>query len=135
MNKLRVSILAQRDLLEIKAYIANDLENPTAAISVVKKITQKIRGLKEHPLMGAPIASISNANSDERFLISGKYLIFYHVIEKDIFIDRVLYGGRDYLKILFQRKSGRIKIGSRCHHPASAPSFCYASQWSSSSAG
>lgn len=26
MNKLQVSILAQRDLLEIKAYIANDLE-------------------------------------------------------------------------------------------------------------
>lgn len=102
MNKLRVSILAQRDLLEIKAYIANDLENPTAAISIVKKITQKTRGLKEHPLMGAPIASISNANSDERFLVSGKYLIFYHVIEKDIFIDRVLYGGRDYLKILFE---------------------------------
>ena len=97
MNKLQVSILAQRDLLEIKAYIANDLENPPAAISIVKIITQKIRGL-----MGAPIASISDANSDERFLVSGKYLIFYHVIEKDIFIDRVLYGGRDYLKILFE---------------------------------
>ena len=82
MNKLQVSKAAQYDLLEIKAYIANDLE--------------------EHPLMGAPISSVSNANSEERFLVSGKYLVFYHVIGKEVFIDRVLYGGRDYLKILFE---------------------------------
>ena len=88
--------------MEIKAYIAGDLENPTAAASTVKKITQRIRRLREHPLMGAPIASVSSANSDERFLVSGKYLVFYHVIGKDIFIDRVLYGGRDYLKVLFE---------------------------------
>lgn len=102
MNKLQVSKAAQYDLLEIKSYIANDLENRTAAVSTVKKITQKIRRLQEHPLMGAPISSVSNANSEERFLVSGKYLVFYHVIEKEVFIDRVLYGGRDYLKILFE---------------------------------
>ena len=102
MNKLQVSKAAQYDLLEIKAYIANDLENRTAAVSTVKKITQKIRRLQEHPLVGAPISSVSNANSEERFLVSGKYLVFYHVIGKEVFIDRVLYGGRDYLKILFE---------------------------------
>ena len=102
MNNLQVSKLAQRDLLEIKTYIAVDLENPTAAASTVKKIAQKIRRLQEHPLMGAPIAAVSDANSDERFLVSGNYLVFYHVLEKDILIDRVLYGGRDYLKILFE---------------------------------
>ena len=102
MYNLQVSKLAQRDLFEIKAYIASDLENPTAAVSTVKRITQKIRRLQEHPLIGAPIASVSSANSDERFLVSGNYLVFYHVLEKDVFIDRVLYGGRDYLKILFE---------------------------------
>ena len=29
--------------------------------------------------MGAPLASVSDANSYERFLVSGSYLIFYHV--------------------------------------------------------
>ena len=100
MNKLQVSKAAQYDLLEIKAYIANDLENRTAAVSTVKKITQKIRRLQEHPLMGAPISSVSNANSEERFLVSGKYLVFYHVIGKEVFIDRVLYGVIYYLKML-----------------------------------
>ena len=40
--------------------------------------------------MGAPLASVSDANSDERFLVSGSYLIFYHVNGSDVFIDRVL---------------------------------------------
>lgn len=43
-------------------------------------------------MIGAPLASVSDANSDERFLVSGSYLIFYHVNGSDVFIDRVLYG-------------------------------------------
>ena len=102
MYNLLLSPAAQHDLQEIKAYISNDLENPTAALSTVKKITQKIRRLKEHPLIGTPITSISTADSDERFLVSGNYLIFYHTSHTDVFIDRVLYGGRDYLRVLFR---------------------------------
>lgn len=51
--------------------------------------------------MGAPLASVSDASSDERFLVSGSDLIFYHVNGSDVFIDRVLYGRRDYLRVLF----------------------------------
>lgn len=57
--------------------------------------------MQEHALIGAPLASVSDANSDERFLVSGSYLIFYHVNGSDVFIDRVLYGRRDYLRVLF----------------------------------
>ena len=105
MSKLQVSPAAQRDLQEIKSYIASDLDNPTAALSIVKKITKRIRGLLDHPLMGAPLSSVCNADNDERFLVSGKYLIFYHTAyhENAVTIDRVLYGGRDYLRILFER--------------------------------
>ena len=55
--------------------------------------------------MGAPLSSVCNADNDERFLVSGKYLIFYRVSYHgaEIYIDRVLYGGRDYLRILFER--------------------------------
>ena len=28
-------------------------------------------------------------------------MVFYRVSDKDVFIDRVLYGRRDYLRILF----------------------------------
>ena len=102
MYNLQLSHDTHDDLAEIKGYIASDLSNPTAAVSVVKKITQRIRQLQTHPLMGASIASITDANSDERFLVSGKYLIFYRLTGNVVYIDRVLYGGRDYLRVLFE---------------------------------
>ena len=101
MNNLGLSPEAQEDLSEIKAYIAEDLENPQAALSTVTKITKTIRMLQEHALIGVPLSAIADVNSDYRYLISGSYMIFYRVTGKDVFIDRVLYGRRDYLRILF----------------------------------
>ena len=103
MNKLQLSRAAQKDLLEIKSYIAIDLENPKAAMEVIKRITKKIRLLNDNPLMGAALASISGANSDERFLVCGSYMVFYRLTRENIFIDRVLYGRRDYLRVLFDK--------------------------------
>ena len=103
MNKLQISKAAQKDLLEIKSYIAVDLDNPKAAVSVVGKITKKIRLLRENPLMGATLASISGANSEERFLVCGSYMVFYRVMHQSVFIDRVFYGRRDYLRVLFEK--------------------------------
>ena len=101
MNNWYLSPEEQDDLSEIKAYIAEDLENPQAALSTVTKITKTIRMLQEHALIGVPLSAIADVNSDYRYLISGSYMIFYRVTGKDVFIDRVLYGRRDYLRILF----------------------------------
>ena len=90
MNNLYLSPEAQDDLSEIKAYIAEDLENPQAALSTVTKITKTIRMLQEHALIGVPLSAIADVNSDYRYLISGSYMIFYRVTGKDVFIDRVL---------------------------------------------
>ena len=72
-------------------------------MEVIKRITKKIRLLNDNPLMGAPLASISGANSDERFLVCGSYMVFYRITRENIFIDRVLYGRRDYLRVLFDK--------------------------------
>ena len=101
MNKLHLSPEAQEDLSEIKAYIAEDLENPQAALSTVTKITKTIRMLQDHALIGTPLSAVADGNSDYRYLVSGNYMVFYRVAGKDVFIDRVLYGRRDYLRILF----------------------------------
>lgn len=100
MNKLYFAPEAQYDLDEIQAYIAEDLENPQAAQSTVGKITKSVRLLLEHSLIGAPLSSIADVDSDYRFLVSGNYMVFYRVNGTDVFIDRVLYGRRDYLRIL-----------------------------------
>lgn len=103
MNKLQLSKAAQKDLQEIKSYIAIDLDNPKAALTAVSRITKKIRLLVDNPLMGATLASISGANSEERFLVCGNYMVFYRATHENVFVDRVLYGRRDYLRVLFEK--------------------------------
>ena len=57
--------------------------------------------LQDHALIGAPLSAVADVNSDYRYLVIGNYMVFYRVAGKDVFIDRVLYGRRDYLRILF----------------------------------
>ena len=42
--------------------------------------------------IGAPLSSVTDIESDYRFLTSGNYMVFYRVNEQDVYIDRVLYG-------------------------------------------
>ena len=101
MNNLHLSVGAQNDLADIKAYIAEDLENPQAAIATVSKITKAIRILRDHALIGTPLSSVADVDGDYRFLVSGNYMVFYRANGCDIYIDRVLHGRRDYLRTLF----------------------------------
>lgn len=95
---------SRHDLDDIWDYIAFDLQNPTAAESTLDHIMDAVDQLNLFPESGAPLSSISDfaVYPDERFLVSGNYLVFYHTAHTDVFIDRVLYGGRDYLRILFR---------------------------------
>lgn len=101
MNNLYLSQSAQDDLTEIKAYISEELENPTAALSTVGRITKSIRILKNHAMAGAPLSSVSNVDNDYRFLVNGNYMVFYRAIGSEVYVDRILYGRRDYLRVLF----------------------------------
>ena len=55
MYKLKISPEAKNDLVEIKSYISQELCNPQVATNMVSKITEKIRGLLEHPGIGSPL--------------------------------------------------------------------------------
>ena len=101
MAKLLISPTANDDLLSIREYIANDLDSPKAAANTINKIVKSIRILADFPLSGAPLESIIEFSTDYRFVVSGNYISFYRYLGDMVFIDRVLYGGRDYMKILF----------------------------------
>lgn len=101
MNELCLSPEAQADLGEIKAYIAEELENPSAALATVSRITKSMRLLQTHALAGAPLSSVADVESDYRFLVSGNYMVFYRAYGNTVYVDRVLYGRRDYLRVLF----------------------------------
>ncbi len=101
MYKLKISPEAKEDLVEIKDYISKDLCNPPAAINLISKIMQKIRGLTEHPGIGVSLSSVLDIRTDYRFLVCGNYLIFYRCEEGIVLVSRILYGRRNYARILF----------------------------------
>ena len=100
-NKIHYAVEARRDLDDIWDYIVTDLCNASAAERVVNDILDVVEQLENFSEMGALLASIANVDSDHRFLVSGNYLIFYRVSGMDVYVDRILYGRRDYLRILF----------------------------------
>lgn len=101
MYKLKISPEAKDDLAEIKNYISKKLCNSQAAINLVSKITKKIRGLTEYPGIGAPLSSALDIQTDYRFLVCDNYLIFYRCEDGIVFVSRILYGRRNYTRILF----------------------------------
>lgn len=113
-NKINYTSQSRRDLDAIWDSIFFDLQNPEGAEHTITRILDTIDQLELFAESGAPLSSISDAGRDERFLVSGKYLIFYHTAynENVVTIDRVLYGGRDYLRILFERTLEELPDGS-----------------------
>lgn len=101
MANIRMSPLAVADLQEIKAYIADELSNPAAANRIVGRIINDYSRLADAPHLGPSLSSVVPVETDYRFLVSGKYIVFYQTDSEMVSIYRILYGSRDYMKVLF----------------------------------
>jgi len=99
--KVLLSPMAKQDLIDIKLYITNNLSNSIAAASVVSRITKQLRNLAEVPRFGSPLSSIVDVDTDYRYLLCGNYTAFYRIEDKIIYVDQILYGRRNFMKILF----------------------------------
>ena len=99
--KIRVTPAAFKDLKEIKNYIENELSNPIAARNIVNRIIRDYSCLEISPYMGPSLSTKVPFNTDYRYIVSGNYLIFYKVDDELVSIYRILYGRRDYMKIIF----------------------------------
>ena len=101
MAEIKFSPEALLDLKQTKTYITEELCNESAAINTVAKITKRIRMLSEFPKSGTPLSSVVGFETDYRFLVCGNYTAFYRLAENTVYIVRVLYGRRDFMRILF----------------------------------
>ncbi|MCI8506872.1 MAG: type II toxin-antitoxin system RelE/ParE family toxin [Lachnospiraceae bacterium] len=101
MAEIRFSPEAITDLQQTKAYITEELCNEQAAIGTVAKITKRIRMLASFPESGATLSSIVDFETDYRFWVCGSYIAFYRIENQTVNIVRVLYGRRNFMKILF----------------------------------
>ena len=101
MAKVLVSPLAKADMREIGGYIRRELKNPSAAIGLLRRFRTAIDSLRDFPESGAPLLPPGKGRCPYRFLVCGNYLIFYHTDRTTVMVDRVLYGRRDYMALLF----------------------------------
>ena len=101
MNNLHLSDEAHNDLLDIKSYIEEELQNPSATLETVSRIANSLRILQDYAQAEAPLSSIADIEKDYRFIVSGNYISFYRTYGNEVFIDRILYARRDFLRILF----------------------------------
>lgn len=100
MAKLVMSPEANADMKEIGAYIAHKLQNPDAAARLIRRIRRDANKLRSFPEMGTPLNE-ERSKIEYRYIICGSYLVFYCYEADTVYIDRILYGRRDYLALLF----------------------------------
>ena len=105
MTKVMLSSAAKADLQETRRYISSVLSNPSASKQTLKRITSHLHTLEQFPESGTPIL-IPGSPVAYRYLVCGSYMAFYHIRNQEVIVDRVLYGRRDYLSILFGDQLG-----------------------------
>ena len=102
-NEIVYTAEALRDMDAIWDYIALGLQNRQAAEKMIDKIMDKVDQLADFAASGTLLSAISEVMGEERFLVCENYMIFYHPENSRAMIDRVLYGRRDYLRVLFEK--------------------------------
>lgn len=96
-----LSPLAKSDMQEIGDYISQSLHNPSAVRQLILRFREVITSLQRSPEMGTPLLSEQADHIPYRNVICGNYMVFYHFSLETVYVDRVLYGRRDYMALLF----------------------------------
>ncbi len=106
MNKLiNYSKKAINDLEEFYDYIKYELKNAEAAKNIISGINLKLDSIKDFPQAGSKLLFLDNIDSGYRYIRYTNYLVFYSLNQNDeIFVERILYSGRDYMNLLIRKK-------------------------------
>ncbi len=105
MFQVDVSPQAAEDLLEIKFYIENELQNPIAAHNTIETIVETYEDLAENPDIGIPVNKYVSFPTDYKFVLANNYSIFYRIENDIVKIIRIMYSRRDFARILFKTSS------------------------------
>ena len=100
--KLIYSPLARVDLREIKAYIRDNLQNPTAAENVTQRILKGCALLKDNPKLGAELSGKIDRDTDMRYLVINQHIAFYKIDTDIIRVIRIRDARTNYMHIIFK---------------------------------
>lgn len=100
MAKIIVSKEARKDLLTIRQYIREELNDPDASRRIIAELKKSILSLTDFPNRGQPLDALIDVHTEYRYLLCKNYAIFYLVSEKELMIVRILHQRQDHLKVL-----------------------------------
>ena len=95
---VRVLRRAERDLLEIQAFVARD--DPIAAGRLVDALVEALGRLERFPNRGARPRDERLRRGGYRYLAHGEYLILYKVTRSGVRVYRIVHGRRRYAHLL-----------------------------------
>ena len=100
--KIRIMKPAQVDMWETYRYIADELNHPAAAQRRLSLIDSAIVSLKENPGRFPLVRDDYLASKGYRMVVAKNHLVFFVVreSEKAVSVMRVLYGRRDWMRLL-----------------------------------
>lgn len=98
--KIEYSKESKKDLIEIKKYIKNDLQEPETAQKLIDKIRKQINELKDNPEIYAIIDEDIIKKLEIRKLIIDNYIVFYRIKNRSVQIVRIMYGRRDWANLV-----------------------------------
>lgn len=106
MHKVIISSIAAQDLDDIIGYIKDVLISTENAKNVFDEIEKAIYSLNDKPKRNALVKDQYLNKRGIRLLIVKKYIVFYIVSdkEKEVRIVRILYGRRNWMKILMGKE-------------------------------
>lgn len=98
--RLVYSDAALNDLLNITGYIGEQLDNNFAAKKIRAEIVKGCGILKQYPLAGMSVGRRMDKDLGIglRYLVIGKYLAFYHIVNDSVIIVRVFDSRTDYIR-------------------------------------
>lgn len=102
MYELEFLPMAFQDMFDIAHYIGHDLSCPEAAEKLADEMNEAVERLTQFPYLHPVYTPIRPLKNEYRKLVVQKYIMFYYVNESDrrVTIARVIYGGRNYEKLL-----------------------------------
>ena len=99
LYKLDILPPAQAELEEI-ARVHMALSGPQSAHSVTDKIYDAMEQLMRFPLSGPPVRDDLLSAAGYRYILAGKYLVFYRLLGDIVVIYHIAHGATDYPKLL-----------------------------------
>lgn len=96
--KLDILPPAQAELEEI-ARVHMALSGPQSARSITDKIYDAMEQLTRFPLSGPPVRDEQLSAAGYRYILAGKYLVFYRLLGDTVVIYHIGHGASDYPKL------------------------------------